>query len=518
MNKGGGLEGLPLYLIILIVLAAVVLVGLLALVPRPIVVSRMAMDPDTMCWDRPAVVSITVFSSDSRPINDATVELDGPSIALSEKTHDGGRVFAHVTPHTANPNPGLGSVTVEAKFGGVTVVDSIPVSPCAPTTVANREEALAVVFTSVVHPEEYANVEIFAMEAPLQSGQRIETSWDDATQGPKLVANVDGESFLFFVDPDPGVRFEHPVHIALVGTADGEVTSFEERWPPMIDGEERWLTRESRETPGELVFSQGSSPAPVPPAGRGQSMEPLGQTTPSYCRPQDTQKWALAISASDDVPVNPQETENFAQLLRTYGYDARSLQPSTMPNGWQTIQAAFAGIRQSILATSDGGYCDEFVLIWGGHGSEDGWVRLDYGNGSLTQLRGTQIADEVDRATESIRGMQVRVLIDTCFSGLQHEIYWTTMPPDSNANAPDKIFRDVYVMTAVNPYHLAAGSTRPVSASRTLTVLMMQCITSQQKVDWGAAFACAKPQYWGMTIDYRPVQSAQDANWWNDGT
>lgn len=506
LNTEGSIEGLPLYMIILVTITAVALVSIIVLIPRPVIPARVSIEPSSLCWDKPAVVIVTVFSKDGRPINEARVELDGASIAFVAKSRDGGKVFAHVIAHTADPNPEIGTVTVAASFGGARVGDSIPVKPCPPTPIQNREEAAAVVLSGVVHPEEYPNLEVYGMESPLQPGQEVEAFWNASAEDRQLLATVDRESFLFFVDTQPGDRFEHLVKIALVATDDGDVTAFDAEWWPVIDGVERWHTRESRDAPGEKVFSKVDAPKPVPPSSRGLAMEPTGGTVPSYCRPQDIQKWALAVSASNDAAVDPRETDNFASLLTTYGYNARALKPSTMPAGWATVQSTLAAIRQSIMAAPDGGYCDEFVFIWAGHGARNGWMPIHNATSLAGWVTGTDLAREVDKTTELIRGMQVRVDIDVCFGGQHIQAFKTVMPPDPNANTPDKIFRDVYVMTSVTAFETAVGSALIWDS---FTVDLQDCIKSQRKVDFRILFDCAKPQSW--------IKTPQQANWWNDG-
>src|SRR2546428_8491118 len=134
-DEWGALEGLPLYLIILVTITAIALVVIIALLPRPLVPTSMTTDVtvgpgkdvDWLCWDStpatqtPQAVVITVYTRDNVPINDVTVHLSGAAaIDRIQKTAGGNTNFTNIITASSS-NPGSATVNVEATFGGVTI-------------------------------------------------------------------------------------------------------------------------------------------------------------------------------------------------------------------------------------------------------------------------------------------------------------------------------------------------------------------------------------------------------------
>ena len=140
-DEFGGLEGLPLYLIILITITAIALVVIIGLIPRPLIPNSMTIDvtdgpgasTDVLCWSasptgNPQDVTITVFTRDNVAINDAVVRLNGAGLDVALRTRDGGKATFDNLITYASGNPQSTTVNVEATFGGVTIGDQIPVN------------------------------------------------------------------------------------------------------------------------------------------------------------------------------------------------------------------------------------------------------------------------------------------------------------------------------------------------------------------------------------------------------
>jgi hypothetical protein len=338
---------------------------------------------------------------------------------------------------------------------------------------SNREEALDIVLDEVVDTSAHPAMEIFATPAPLPAGSQIAVAFDDASTGPKTLATLAEPSWLLFVDLAPGSRFEHPVQIVLVTREEGRHQVFKS--PP------------------------GS------PQGLRQGGGGMAATVPAYCRPEDIQRWALTLSTADDAAVDPGETDDFALLLKSNGFTIQTLKPSTLRNGWATVQQELARIRTQMLAAPDLGYCDEFVLVWSGHGSRGGRLSIHDAAGNTTFITGRQLADEVDATTEQIEGMQVRTVIDACYSGQHIATFEQVMPRNPNATDPNQIVRDVFVMTAVSD-EVAIGST---AFTDSFTVDTMGCIRDARKVDFTTLFDCAQSD--------SVLRTPQARDWWNNG-
>ena len=137
-DEQGALEGLPLYLIILITITAITLVVIIALIPRPLIPNFVTVDvtdgpgatPNVLCWGSTAQnVKVSVFTRDNVAINDATVHIVGAGLDVTQRTANGGMTtFTGLVTNTSNPNPPSTTVNVEATFGGVTITAQIPVN------------------------------------------------------------------------------------------------------------------------------------------------------------------------------------------------------------------------------------------------------------------------------------------------------------------------------------------------------------------------------------------------------
>lgn len=138
-EEWGALEGLPLYLIILVAITAIALVVIIGLLPRPLVPNSMTIDvlppargatQDVLCWvTTDQSVAITVFTRDNVAINDAVVHIIGPGgIDATQRTRDGGKTTFVVRIASVPSNPSSATVDVDATFGGLTVTDQIPLN------------------------------------------------------------------------------------------------------------------------------------------------------------------------------------------------------------------------------------------------------------------------------------------------------------------------------------------------------------------------------------------------------
>jgi hypothetical protein len=374
----------------------------------------------------------------------------------------------------------------------------------SPGGASSRQEALDIVLADVVDVSEHSDIEIFAMAQPLPTGTAIAVEFDEAVEGRVELAVLDESAWLFFADLAPGWKFEHPAQIILVQADDGSVQVFDVGWWPLIDGQERWRTAASREGPGEKVFSKLTT-SPPDAAGSARILRAdggLAAAVPSYCQPDDIQKWALTVAAADDLAVDPGSTTELALRLKTHGYQAEALTPSNVPSGVDTVLARLQVIRQKIVATDDGGYCDELFLIWNGHGSKNGWLVVVDDTGQKSWIRGDTLAIEVDKTTERIEGMQVRVAIDSCYSGNHIGRFATRMPLDPGASE----VRHVHIMTATTAIEQSSGSPVP---GTTFTEDLYDCIEELGGVDFTGMFDCATDRAW--------TQTPQQQSWWNDG-
>jgi hypothetical protein len=377
--------------------------------------------------------------------------------------------------------------------------------------VTTKQAALALIIGPIVNPSTVTQLEIFATPSPLPAGTAIGTIAGPGSGGPSvLLTNTAEPEWLLFADLQAGARFAHPVKIILVRASDGKTTVFDATWWPTVDGRDKWISRADRDGSGDRVFSRHMRPAARggsggAPSGGSTSASQGSGDVPSYC-PAIRMKWALMISAVDDAAVDPSETDNLALLLHSKGYVTQQLKPNSLSNGWATFTSEMDKIRQQILASRGRGYCNEFFLVWSGHGTDRGEVLVvdAHGNREFKSMR--DIVDEVEKTTNQIEGMQIRVIIDTCFSGQSLSMFQIAMPQDPNEKSIRQIIRDVLAIAAAGSSEAAWGSS-PLWNS--FTVDVTKCIQAKGKVDFGSLFDCAKNK--------STVQSPEARHWWNNG-
>jgi hypothetical protein len=138
----GALEGLPLYLIILVVITAiaiVIMITWLSTMQEPdldsieVEVTQNDNAPAGTIYegDPDAIVTITAKGTNGKELEGVTVKLEGAGIAQTMKTDGNGKAtFNPVTPDLP-PNTYTGSITVTATYSGnifVTKTTDIPVN------------------------------------------------------------------------------------------------------------------------------------------------------------------------------------------------------------------------------------------------------------------------------------------------------------------------------------------------------------------------------------------------------
>src|SRR3989442_14568337 len=138
-DEQGALEGLPLYLIILITITAITLVVIIALIPRPLIPNFVSVDvtdgpgatPNVLCWGSTAQnVKVSVFTRDNVAINDATVHIVGAGLDVTQRTANGGMTtLTGPITNTSNPQPPSTTRNLQATFRGGTNTAPNPVEP-----------------------------------------------------------------------------------------------------------------------------------------------------------------------------------------------------------------------------------------------------------------------------------------------------------------------------------------------------------------------------------------------------
>jgi len=344
---------------------------------------------------------------------------------------------------------------------------------------------------------------IFGSPQPLATGTTIAVN---APGLPKLsmrtVVRLAAPAWLFFVDLRPNARFEHPTKFVLVRASDGATTVYSQSWWPIVNGADRWTAKTERAR--DLVYRDSSHPPGG--GGAGVSMNANMGDVPSYCTASAIRKYALLISAGDDAAVDPSETDNLALLLHSKGYSNQQIQPSSLDQGWQTVSKRLAELNAQLLASFNHGYCAEVLIVWAGHGSSNGYVVVQRASGRKDIVPLRTVLQTIENTSKNIEGLQLRVIMDTCYSGQVVPLAQQIMPVDVHTTGVNKIARDIVVIGSASASQPANGSSLTTTS---YTQAFADCIKSGSAT--ASAFNCAAQKVSGN-------QSPIGSHWWNDGS
>ncbi len=135
-NDSGALEGLPLYLIILVVITAVAIVAILAWMPSNVVLNTItAVGPESDgsildSWTAAdGSIICTAYSTKGDPMEGVSFVIEGPNNAVGTGlTGADGTIEIDLNDSpTLPPNTNVGQLDVEASYEGILKTTTIPV-------------------------------------------------------------------------------------------------------------------------------------------------------------------------------------------------------------------------------------------------------------------------------------------------------------------------------------------------------------------------------------------------------
>ena len=128
-NDRGALEGLPLYLIIMVVIAAIaiaIIVAWLLLIPKPL--SYIKIDNKDLTVGTSENVCVTAYNTADTKMVGVTVELNGAGYAHANTTDNNGEACFSFTPTIENPDTNYAIIEVKATKDAVIKIDKITVN------------------------------------------------------------------------------------------------------------------------------------------------------------------------------------------------------------------------------------------------------------------------------------------------------------------------------------------------------------------------------------------------------
>jgi hypothetical protein len=256
--------------------------------------------------------------------------------------------------------------------------------------------------------------------------------------GDTLRVRLDHNSYFAIVDDEPGAKFAHPVHYAIVAT-DGTIQLIDHEWLPTVNGL-RWTVDDEREVAGHPVLGLTNADFPFPrvdvsatwpaPSVAAAAGRKIALVIDGGNRQRDwTEPFARKLDA---------DTLAVADALSEQGYDIRRFGGY---KGTVTPAARIADVTREIARiANEVAPGDEVVLFLNGHGTRAGEFVLIGRDGSRDLLKYSDLSASLAAIRSDV---PVRVIIDACFSG--------------TAVAPLSLRDNTIVTTATDATHTAPG-------------------------------------------------------------
>lgn len=303
---------------------------------------------------------------------------------------------------------------------------------------------------------------IYQWPFPLQAGDRLtEGIVSDASNAEETTLAVPSDSWFFFLDQAPGALWNHPTEFVLVDQRTGALSSYTRDSYPKVNGVTLFQTAEEQSAsdvriPGfsyrdsDTDFSALTFPEPTPIDGGQQTEEQAQQELdkcPLVACEGTAKKFALVIDGGrvfgDFGPL--------VEYLRNNGYQTRYLSseigdpadpetaqdfPTSLPN----IQAAFDWLAENVSNC-----CDEVFIAMEAHGSKNGGLEMnpeqtvrDFSSSDAAATKkigrpdgGMLFSSELKSLLNKIKSCQVKVFIESCYSGSHLELGLNRIPEDA---------------------------------------------------------------------------------------
>jgi len=106
----------------------------------------------------------------------------------------------------------------------------------------SQEEALELVLEEIVQPDQLGDdpLVVFAWSEALRSGDVLHPYnilGEDPVPG---LIEIKSESWFFWIEDEPYAQFGHPTRFVLIDIKSGEISTTEERWWPVLNGQGLW--------------------------------------------------------------------------------------------------------------------------------------------------------------------------------------------------------------------------------------------------------------------------------------
>lgn len=217
---------------------------------------------------------------------------------------------------------------------------------------------------------------------------------------------IEQDAWFFWIDDEPGARFDHPTRYVLVDRSTGELTVHDAKWWPILDGQPLWIDAASYWDDGNWVHGSES--------GRSGELAPMPEVVGGPCEPG--YGTALVINGHESGENGGEDmafdAANMTTALEGLGFDVTNA-GETAGGDVDIVQAGTDAWFDQKAAELGAG--DNLVIYITGHGST---VTEDFvgtlGEGEAGGVYSKLLANQLAKFDP---GVEIIVIVDACHSG-----------------------------------------------------------------------------------------------------
>ncbi|MBI4150809.1 thrombospondin type-1 domain-containing protein [Candidatus Woesearchaeota archaeon] len=266
------------------------------------------------------------------------------------------------------------------------------IAACQPGDELSLDQAGLLVYNQVImaSPNKDALM-LYPWPEKLDAGDKVFSAF-----GTEIAFKVESPSWFFWIDDEPGARFEHKNRLVLVDARTSNVRIAESGFWPFVNQYSMWDGNTQKTTvppiTGNIVLSHSARAAIPTIKITGLDIAGTGPSLAQDCPCTNPKKYALVISGEDE-PSNgfTADATNMANQLASDGYEVTTLLPMTGSTPLSAVTGQdIAGVggskanpstpanikAQIAILAGKARSCDEILIYISTHGTRTNCDRL----------------------------------------------------------------------------------------------------------------------------------------------
>ncbi|MGC4045836.1 MAG: hypothetical protein QM758_18760 [Armatimonas sp.] len=366
---------------------------------------------------------IVVLTNSATPPAGATM-LSGATITVDGKS---GSTTTDATGKFLISNVPVGQRKLHVNGTGAPILD-VPLTVIGSATIqtgefpVDRAEARDLVKTAAASLGTVADFQILGTQQPLPTGTVIQPALgnDDGVDDSALTITLDAPHYLFFVDHEPGARFQHPATYYFVNANTGGVAArTASSWPRI--NEVTYYADDDKNATAQDLIQQGTRKRATSSKGNGsitRAVTTRPRTRDHVPGASDPKTYALLIQGNARSDFAADLVNVQAKLFGTGGLSGNVEISTWKPTGAENKNAKkqILDLFNTICAKAR---AQDTILIYiSSHATRHGVFFVQQGaEEDSSDVRADNIAPEKELDTSKCAACHVIFIMDTCHSG-----------------------------------------------------------------------------------------------------